>query len=62
LTVPFGDVEGLTRAIERLLDDDDFHRQCSRSGRAYAEVHFDPEAVASAYEKVLLAAMRDPGR
>jgi glycosyltransferase involved in cell wall biosynthesis len=57
-TVKPGDADGLIGAIERLLDEDDFHRQCSQSGRAYAEAHFDPEQVASAYEAVLVAATR----
>lgn len=56
LTVPFGDTAGLIGAIERLVDDSDFHRKCSQSARAYAEANFDPEVVTSAYEAVLLAA------
>lgn len=59
VTVSFGDKDGLTNAIQKLLDDTDFHRQCSENGRTYAETHFDPEAVASAYEGVLKGVMQD---
>ncbi len=53
LTVPFGDKEGLIASIERLLDDDVFHAQCSRNARTYAEANFDPEKVTSSYEEML---------
>jgi colanic acid biosynthesis glycosyl transferase WcaI len=58
LTTTWGDVDGFTAAIERLLDDDDLRQRCSHAGRAYAEVHFDPVRVTDAYEQVLLDAVR----
>ncbi|MDX1993851.1 MAG: glycosyltransferase family 4 protein [bacterium] len=58
LTTTWGDVDGFTAAIERLLDDDDLRQSCSRAGRAYAEAHFDPLRVTDAYEQVLLGAVR----
>jgi colanic acid biosynthesis glycosyl transferase WcaI len=62
LTVPFADSSALAAAIERLLDDSDFHRQCSQSARAYAEKHFDPQRTAEAYEELLLAAINHAER
>ncbi len=56
VTVPFKDKDGLIAAITRLLDDEDFHRRCSQSGRAYAEQNFDADRVAERYEAVLLDA------
>ncbi len=54
VTVSFGDKEGLITAIERLLDDNTFHKQCSQNARTYAEANFDPEKVAAAYEEILV--------
>jgi colanic acid biosynthesis glycosyl transferase WcaI len=56
IAVAPGDLDGLEQAVTRLLDDDDYHGQCSQSGRRYAEAHFNPEGVAAAYEDVLLRA------
>jgi colanic acid biosynthesis glycosyl transferase WcaI len=56
--VPFDDVNGMTEAIRRLLDEPDLREQCSRFGRAYAEQYFDAEGIASAYEKILLKVAR----
>jgi colanic acid biosynthesis glycosyl transferase WcaI len=53
LTVPFGDVDGMTAAIEHLLDDEVVRHKMERDGRIYAEMHFDPERVTDAYEAVL---------
>lgn len=58
LTVPCGDIDGLARAITRLLEVAELREECSRSGRAYAEAHFDPEGVAAQYESLLQAAIR----
>jgi glycosyltransferase involved in cell wall biosynthesis len=58
LTVPFGDVQGFIHIIERLLDDEAFHRQCSLAGHAYAEANFKPDNVVQAYEDVLTAAIQ----
>lgn len=56
ITVPCKDVQGLVAAVEKLLDDQDFHDQCSRSARQYAEQHYDHQQVVLAYEKILLEA------
>lgn len=53
LSVPFGDVDGLSAGIQRLLDDADFYDQCSRAARAYAENRFDAERAADVYETML---------
>ena len=55
ITVPCGDIDGLVRAIERFLADENFRQQCSQSARQYAEENYDPEKVAIAYEKVLFS-------
>lgn len=55
LTVPCGDVDALCEAISRLLDHAELRQQYSRSGRAYAEAHFDPENVTTQYENLLQA-------
>jgi glycosyltransferase involved in cell wall biosynthesis len=55
--VPFGDVDGMTSTIQRLLDDDALRQQTSTAGRAYAEEHFDADRIASAYETVLQQAL-----
>jgi glycosyltransferase involved in cell wall biosynthesis len=56
LAVPFGDAEGLTFAVERLLDEPGLRDQCSRAARAYAEQHFDYEKSVLAYEETLIKA------
>jgi glycosyltransferase involved in cell wall biosynthesis len=56
LAVKPGDAAGLAGAILRLLEDDGLRSQMARSGRAYAEAHFDPARVLAAYESVLYAA------
>jgi glycosyltransferase involved in cell wall biosynthesis len=53
ITVPFSDAEGIVRGIERLLADETLRQQMSRSGRAYAEVHFAYDRTAEAYEQAL---------
>lgn len=53
LTVPFNDVQGLTQAVTRLVDDDYFHQECGQNARRYAEQHFDVEKSALAYEAAL---------
>jgi len=53
LAVPNGDAAGVAESITRLLDDADFYAQCAHAGRAYAEVHFDPQRVTDAYEALL---------
>ncbi len=58
LSVPPGDVDGLSAAIRRLLDDPAFYRQCSQNARAYAEQHFDAEQAVLAYEAALEQAVR----
>lgn len=57
VAVPFGDSDGLAREIGRLLDDPERRAKHCRDGRAYAEAHFDPEQVVSAYEEMLFAAL-----
>ena len=52
-TVPFGDKQGLMDAIQYLLDHSDERDKMSRNARSYAEKHFNPEQVASAYESLL---------
>lgn len=55
--VPFGDVDGMASAIQRLLDDDALRQQTGTAGRAYAEQYFDADRIASAYETVLQQAL-----
>ncbi|MBI5666862.1 MAG: glycosyltransferase family 4 protein [Chloroflexi bacterium] len=52
-SVAFGDVDGLSEVIRRLLDDPELHRRTSQAARAYAEQHFDAERTAAAYEQTL---------
>lgn len=61
ITVPPGDVDGLTAGIARLLDDDATRQQMAASGRAYAEAHFDPSRVADRYEALLERSRRGRG-
>ncbi|MBC8100249.1 MAG: glycosyltransferase, partial [Armatimonadetes bacterium] len=56
--VPAGDVDGLARIVERLLDDAAVYASAADAGRAYAEAHFDPARVTAAYEALLMQAMR----
>ncbi len=62
ITVPPGDVDGLTAAIARLLDDDTEHARIAQSARAYAKARLDPEAVASAYVSMLEMANHEEKR
>lgn len=58
IVVPCKDSNGLIHAIERLLDDENFHEQCRHSARRYAEQHYDHKKVALAYEQILLEAAK----
>lgn len=58
MTVPCGDAQGLIAAIQHLLDHPAEREQMSRSGRAYAEQHYDYQQVALAHERVLEQAAR----
>lgn len=58
-TVPFGDFDGVTDTITRLLDNSELRQRYIRAGRAYAEQHFNPQTVARHYEEVLQKAIRD---
>lgn len=60
VTVPFKSSAGMIEQIDRLLADEARREQHSRAARAYAEQHFDPEQVAIAYERELLAAISPP--
>jgi colanic acid biosynthesis glycosyl transferase WcaI len=61
LSVPFEDIEGLSEAIRRLLDDADFYQRTSQAARAFAEQHFDAERAAVAYEQALMDAAKRSG-
>jgi colanic acid biosynthesis glycosyl transferase WcaI len=58
IAVPCGDVDGLSEALHRLLDDDALRQQCAEKGREYAETHFAPDGVVDAYERRLLDAAK----
>lgn len=58
IVVPCKDVEGLAAAVQRLLDDREFHDRCSRAARRYAELHYSHEKVANAYETILMEAVK----
>jgi colanic acid biosynthesis glycosyl transferase WcaI len=53
VAVPFGDVDGMVKAITQLLEDTDLRVECSRRARAYAEEHFDAGQATVKYERVL---------
>lgn len=55
IAVQPGDVTGLVRAVDALLDDANLWATCSQNGRRFAEARFEPSAVAAAYERVLAA-------
>jgi glycosyltransferase involved in cell wall biosynthesis len=58
MAVPCGDKQAMIGAINRMLDETDFHQQCSQSARHYAEQNYDPMQVAIRYEEVLEEAVR----
>jgi glycosyltransferase involved in cell wall biosynthesis len=51
--VPLGDDEAMASALRSLSDDADAWAEQGFAGRAYAERHFAPEAVAAAYAQIL---------
>jgi glycosyltransferase involved in cell wall biosynthesis len=57
IAVPFTDVDGMTQAIQRLLDNPALRQQYAEAAHAYARKHFDAESVISAYEAVLLSSV-----
>jgi colanic acid biosynthesis glycosyl transferase WcaI len=56
IAVSCGDVEGLARAVEQLLDDG---QAAGEAARRYAETHFDPERVTQMYESLLKRAAKE---
>jgi glycosyltransferase involved in cell wall biosynthesis len=61
-TVPRGDVAGLVREIAKVLGDDALRQRYSEAARRYAEVHYDAERAALAYERALAEALARPER
>jgi glycosyltransferase involved in cell wall biosynthesis len=59
IAVDCGDVDGMVSAIRQLLTDDDLRSQFSQAGRAYAEQHFNADAVATRYEAILRQSTRE---
>lgn len=58
LAVGSGEVEALSAAILRLLDDNALRARCAQAGRAWAEANCDVEATCRYYEQVLAAVAR----
>lgn len=59
ITVPPADVDALTRALERLLDEPEYHARISHNARRYAQLHFDPVKTIDAYEAILAEVAAD---
>lgn len=57
LSVKCGDASGLTKAIQNVLGSPELRNRYKKSGRSYAETHFDPEWVAERYENTLKVAI-----
>jgi colanic acid biosynthesis glycosyl transferase WcaI len=62
VTVPRGDVAGLIREIDKVLDADSLRLRYSEAARRYAEAHYDPERVVLAYEATLAQAATEHGK
>lgn len=58
LLVPRGDGAALTRAIERLIEDDALRARLGEAGRAYAEKNLSIGRIISRYEQSYLQAMQ----
>lgn len=59
--VPPGDVEGFLAAAERLRVDAGARASMGRAARAYAEEHFDIDAICARFEEVFRGVTRGPG-
>ena len=54
-----GDGEGFVEAVRALINDPEAREAAGRSGRAYAEEHFDLDRIATRFETVLQTARQD---
>jgi glycosyltransferase involved in cell wall biosynthesis len=61
VTVPPGDVGGLIREIDRVLNDDSLRWRYSAAARRYADAYYDAERAVLAYERALAEATGAPG-
>jgi glycosyltransferase involved in cell wall biosynthesis len=61
-TVARGDVAGLIREIARVLDSESLRRRYSEAARRYAEMHYDAQRPALAYERTLAEAVGQPDK
>jgi colanic acid biosynthesis glycosyl transferase WcaI len=61
-TVVRGDVAGLIREIARVLDSESLRRRYSEAARRYAEMHYDAQRAALAYERTLAEAVGQPDK
>jgi hypothetical protein len=59
--VPPGDVGGLIREIDRVLNDDSLRWRYSAAARRYADAYYDAERAVLAYERALAEATGAPG-
>jgi colanic acid biosynthesis glycosyl transferase WcaI len=61
-TVARGDVAGLIREIAKVLDSESLRRRYSEAARRYAEMHYDAQRPALAYERALAEAVGQPDK
>ena len=61
-TVGCGEVAGLIREIAKVLESDSLRQRHSEAARRYAEVHYDAERAALAYERALAEAVGQPDK
>lgn len=60
LLVPFGDVEGLAKAVQRLIDNPDERKKLGDAAYANARKRFSVNAIIPQYEKLYRALLRKP--
>jgi glycosyltransferase involved in cell wall biosynthesis len=57
IVVPPGDLEGFLAGAERLLSDGQLRQRIGANARAYAEIQFDIDSIATRFESILAASL-----
>lgn len=60
LLVPFGDINGLARAVERLIADADLRSSLGQAAKSHAQRHFSADVIVPSYESLYYGVIQAP--